>query len=348
MREYDVPENDSLISDAQGLYVNYPYNDLRPDIYFTSEKDRTEGCDNVQDSVSEYPPLSGYRQDIFSFHSPELMFTRPFLNANETKIYGEIHGNSSGKFIPSEQHPGQKLLRNISSVIAGIVGLGYAIRQVQGTPNTTALPTQALNTAYPEWQNKIKDRSGGEISGGGGFVSLTVPPGVATVNLRDIDGDEQTGGGTDDAQDGGEYLWNNNNQKEGQTIDGETLTASTRAYNNIERYLEAGEEDDGSAGLGELIGGDFTPEDIFNLLEAGVDYLSQTFSPPTDVMETLNALAIKNIDDAQKFGDGFMGGGASTGVTKDTADSNIPVVIKRLMKFMLLQKKYCSRRARNY
>ena len=338
MREYDVPENDSLISDAQGLYVNYPYNDLRPDIYFTSEKDRTEGCDNVQDSVSEYPPLSGYRQDIFSFHSPELMFTRPFLNANETKIYGEIHGNSSGKFIPSEQHPGQKLLRNISSVIAGIVGLGYAIRQVQGTPNTTALPTQALNTAYPEWQNKIKDRSGGEIGGGGGFVSLTVPPGVATVNLRDIDGDEQTGGGTDNAQEDGEYLWNNNNQKEGQTIDGETLTASTRAYNNIERYLEAGEEDDGSAGLGELIGGDFTPEDIFNLLEAGVDYLSQTFSPPTDVMETLNALAIKNIDDAQKFGDGFMGGGASTGVTKDTADSNIPVVIKRLMKFMLLQK----------
>ena len=124
-----------------------------------------------------------------------------------------IIAGSSGKFIPSEQHPGQKLLRNISSVIAGIVGLGYAIRQVQGTPNTTALPTQALNTAYPEWQNKIKDRSGGEISGGGGTFVLTVPPAAMTGNIRDIDGDEQTGGGTDNAQDDGEYLWNNNNQK---------------------------------------------------------------------------------------------------------------------------------------
>ena len=69
-------------------------------------------------------------EDVFSFHSPDLMFTRPFLNANETKIYGEINGASSGGFIPSENHPGQKLLRGLAAMLSGFVGLGYSIRQL--------------------------------------------------------------------------------------------------------------------------------------------------------------------------------------------------------------------------
>ena len=193
MRKYDVPDNDNLIGgNIQGLYANYPYNDLRDDVYFS--QDKTEGCDDgIQESVADYPALTGFTEDVFSFHSPDLMFTRPFLNANETKMYGEINGNSSGGFIPSENHPGQKLLRGLAALLSGFVGLGYSIRQLQGTPDTRALPVQAINNAYPEW--KINKRTGG-----GGNITATVPPAVATAILNSEgggggDNNEKVGGG---------------------------------------------------------------------------------------------------------------------------------------------------------
>ncbi len=311
MREYNIPDTENLIGgDTQGLYPNYPYNDLRPDIYFTTTR-KTEGCDDgVEDSVDNNPPLSGYRKDVFSFHSPDLMFTRPFLNANETKIYGEIHGNSSGKFLPSEDHPGQKLLRNISSIIGAVIGLGYAIRQVQGTPNTTALPTQAINNAYPEFKGNEID--GETQTGGGGFVSLTVPPGVATVNLNNRSGGEISGGDFDNNAKG-------NNPVVGSVVD----TAYTGAGQNIQAYL--GVNSGIVATLIDIITG--TASDIFGVLTG-----------TNDATEQLNTLAMKNINDARLYGEGFMGGGASQGIVKDSADSNLPRAIKFVMNFMLMQK----------
>tara|TARA_R110000765_G_scaffold140292_2_gene240808 strand:+ start:3572 stop:10054 length:6483 start_codon:yes stop_codon:yes gene_type:complete len=194
MRKYDVPDNDNLIGgNIQGLYANYPYNDLRDDVYFS--QDKTEGCDDgIQESVSDYPALTGFTEDVFSFHSPDLMFTRPFLNANETKMYGEINGNSSGGFIPSENHPGQKLLRGLAALLSGFVGLGYSIRQLQGTPDTRALPVQAINNAYPEWKIEGKKQTGG----GGSVTTASVPPVVVLLNSRSggqIDGDNNEKGG---------------------------------------------------------------------------------------------------------------------------------------------------------
>jgi hypothetical protein len=77
---------------VQGLYPNYPYNDLRPDVYFWDNNgsglQRTDGCDNFTESIDNYAPLAGYSKKVFTFSSPDLMFTKPFLNAYETRIYG--------------------------------------------------------------------------------------------------------------------------------------------------------------------------------------------------------------------------------------------------------------------
>ena len=137
MRTYQIPdaENDTSLS-LTGLYPNYPYNDLRPDIYFhdgTGGK-RTDKCEpSFTQSKNDYPPLTGYRQDVFTFHGPDLMFKRPFLSAYETRLYGALHGDSVGYFIKSENHPQNKLLRNAGVVLAAIIGIGYAINQIQGT-----------------------------------------------------------------------------------------------------------------------------------------------------------------------------------------------------------------------
>ena len=335
MRKYTVPDNDNLIGgDIQGLYPNYPYNDLRPDIYFTSSE-QTEGCDGgVSVSINEYPALSGYTQDVFSFHSPELMFTRPFLNANETKIYGEIHGNSSGKFIPSEQHPGQKLLRNISSVIAGIIGLGYAIRQIQGTPSLSALPVQAINNAYPEWKIKINDIEGKAQEGGQSTTVITVPPAVVTQTTSPRSGGEISGGGTE----GIDYPINSNNNKEGQNviIDGESteLTASTGAWKNIQSYVDSVTGEDGSNSDDDS---DSWWSSVIDFITGTVEQL-QDLIPDANIDETLNTLAMENIKKTKEFGDGFMGGGIQNSVVKDSPDSNLPAVVKTITNFMLLQK----------
>jgi len=149
MRKYTVPNSENLIGgNVQGLYPNYPYNDLRPDVYFhdgnsADSLNRTNGCDSFKQSCESFLPLgdspdvdgepSGFSRKVFSFHSPDLMFTQPFLNASETKIYGQLDGNSSGFFKPSEDHPQFKLLRGASALIASIMGLGYALHQVRGT-----------------------------------------------------------------------------------------------------------------------------------------------------------------------------------------------------------------------
>ena len=161
MRKYTVPNAENLIgNNVQGLYPNYPYNDLRPDTYFhkggNNNINRTEGCNNFTKSIIDFPPLgaegivdgvqTGYSQKAFTFSSPDLMFTKPFLNAYETRIYGDLDGQSSGYFKASEDHPQFKLLRNGAAVIAAFIGVGYAIGQVSGTTSEEITSSAFDNT----------------------------------------------------------------------------------------------------------------------------------------------------------------------------------------------------------
>lgn len=184
MRKYTVPNAENLIGNSvQGLYPNYPYNDLRPDIYFheggNNNINRTEGCNNFSQSINNFPPLgadglvdgiqTGYSQKAFTFSSPDLMFTKPFLNAYETRIYGDLSGSSSGYFKSSEDHPQFKLLRNGAAVIAAFIGVGYAIGQVSGQRSTK----QHGNTNTFQYNDFI-----GAFGIGSGGVGTTGPVGA--------------------------------------------------------------------------------------------------------------------------------------------------------------------------
>ena len=154
MRKYDIPNAENILntSNTQGLYPNYPYNSLQDDVYFHDGEDaggdkRTDGCSNsFTESINKFKPLKGHTDDVFTFHSPDLMFTKPFLNAYETKMYGDIWGRSSGTFIASEDHPQFKLLRPKAATLAAIIGIGYALNAVQGTTTKTAKALQGDNS----------------------------------------------------------------------------------------------------------------------------------------------------------------------------------------------------------
>lgn len=144
MREYTIPEGGQINSNDKGLYPNYPYNDLNPDVYFHDgnrrNDNRTDGAnDSFVDSIRRFRPLTGYSKNYFTFHSPDLNFQKPFLSAYETRIYGEYHGQSVGAFKKSENHPQQKLLKDVSTAVAGAIGIGFQLAMLGFTGGVSGL-----------------------------------------------------------------------------------------------------------------------------------------------------------------------------------------------------------------
>ena len=83
MRQYEIPDNEGVLGPNIGLYPNFPYNDLRADVYHWDGNQspsgvfgswslwqvdplpKTSGCDNWSDSVSNYQPLTGFTRRCF-------------------------------------------------------------------------------------------------------------------------------------------------------------------------------------------------------------------------------------------------------------------------------------------
>jgi len=129
-----------------GVVANYPYNDLHVDPYLIN-RDRGELVSSrpwfsgVEDNFMSDPHkhasqdnrgLGEITRDYFTFHSPDAMFSRMFLNPNEIKLYKTLKGTSIGNFKRSEDHPRFKLIKSRAVWIAAIIGVGYALNQMRG------------------------------------------------------------------------------------------------------------------------------------------------------------------------------------------------------------------------
>ena len=129
-----------------GVFPNYPYNDLHTDPYLIN-RDRGQlisnrpWYDGIEDNFLVNPSkhaseddrgLAEITRDYFTFHSPDTMFSRMFLNPNEIKLYKTVRGQQLGNFKISEEHPRFKLIKKRAVFVAAIVGVGYAINQMRG------------------------------------------------------------------------------------------------------------------------------------------------------------------------------------------------------------------------
>ena len=128
MFEYDLPTVTNG-SNRKGLYANYPFNDLNPDPFISKTKTFTTQLG----AISGISPNDQYSKKNFTFHSPDVMFGKPFLVDDELKIYGEAYGNTESWYKYVDNHPKHKFLTNLTFAVGVIVGIGYAIGKAIGT-----------------------------------------------------------------------------------------------------------------------------------------------------------------------------------------------------------------------
>ena len=133
MFQYNAP---NLVTNRTALYANYPFNDLRPDPFISSNSSPTS-YDPAAGGLINYTPNANYSKKHFTFHSPDTMFARPFLVDDEVKIYGAAWGDSQGYYTEPSHHPRHKFITDVSFYTGVVVGFGYAISKMLGTRDTT-------------------------------------------------------------------------------------------------------------------------------------------------------------------------------------------------------------------
>lgn len=145
MRTYDLPGNGGL-----GMYQNYPYNDLTPDEFLTSDVSLIEkgGLTKGGDA------LKGYKEDVFSFHSPDTVFEQPYLGEGQLKASMVLKGESYGHFLEPWGHPKFRILTNFDTIFTSIFGLiidaFYLAQAAEGYPaNFNLAATSDLPVSNP-------------------------------------------------------------------------------------------------------------------------------------------------------------------------------------------------------
>jgi hypothetical protein len=137
MREYTSTGNQKV------LYQNFPYNDLNPDYFHRTSLAQNQG-ESPDDSGS---PLTVFKTDYYSFHSPETNFSKPFLSYNEVRLYTKEYGSSSGQFEYPYGHPKHKLITDFSYILALTFGLSIALKAAFGQRNITKTADDSI--AFP-------------------------------------------------------------------------------------------------------------------------------------------------------------------------------------------------------
>jgi hypothetical protein len=143
-------------SKITGLYANYPFNAIRPQLNSTNPNDYNYNFndpyiythDSDNDKYNQSVPL-----DIISFHSPDTSFNNPSLTTSEVKLYGQLIGTAEQQFIEPSLHPEFKLLGNTAlvwSVIGGLLNVLLNVLKDRNVSTTTA-QYNTPEAMYPLW-----------------------------------------------------------------------------------------------------------------------------------------------------------------------------------------------------
>src|ERR1035437_6699358 len=133
-REYELTPGVS--NSRVGIYQNYPYNPLEADVTLTTKDPSYNGGFGASISGPLPPAINNISQNVYTFHSPDTQFKNPFLSVKELKLYGEIGGIVTGAFSEVPDHPTEKLMGDLSFLVAAMIGLGAASLAIRGKRTT--------------------------------------------------------------------------------------------------------------------------------------------------------------------------------------------------------------------
>lgn len=149
-------------------YPNYPYNDLRPDPYISTDR----ATYNVPDS-SHLPYRNNFRKTgRYTFHSPDTHFVNPKLGT-QLKLETEEYGQSEGYFIDCKYQAKHRFLSTASYALALGLGIAAAI-SATGEKECTTYETTAD-------YKQVQVQDGKMFIGTGGSFSNILTPGILTA-----------------------------------------------------------------------------------------------------------------------------------------------------------------------
>ena len=132
-RDYSLQGTNADNPSKVGLYANYPFNCIIPDLNSTNPGDFNYQFNDPfilsrtgeQPLIGEDSDLTHINQniptDMLSFHSPDTSFKTPYLQMSELKVYGYLKGQAEQRFTEPLGHPEFKLLSDFI-VLAGVIG----------------------------------------------------------------------------------------------------------------------------------------------------------------------------------------------------------------------------------
>jgi hypothetical protein len=113
------------------------------------EKDKLQNARRENVDINLTSPLTAYKKDYVSFHSPDVSFSNPFLSVDELKLYQEVHGSSIGFFEHPYKHPKFKTVTNFSSIFASVIatlsGIGNVLSIFGNDANITLPGSEKLS-----------------------------------------------------------------------------------------------------------------------------------------------------------------------------------------------------------
>jgi hypothetical protein len=150
MRGYKDP-----YSGKNAFMQNYPYNDLNPDFYLTSNYNVVRvGQPNTQSNPSsnrDLDPLRDYSNSVLSFHSPDTVFDRPYLGLGELKLECLLQGTSTGSFRQSYRHGNFRTITDLNAIISSfLAGVEAIITIANAVAATSAGSPPGLQLAATE------------------------------------------------------------------------------------------------------------------------------------------------------------------------------------------------------
>jgi hypothetical protein len=151
------------------LYPNFPYNDLNPNKFLSSERTIDDLLGN-----SIVKPLQNFSDKHYTYLSPESSYTL-FQRGSEIKLYNEQIGHLDWKFNEHYQHPKNVLLNNFGLFMASYIGLAIGTYNFLGGDCTTTTQKGEVLS--------VGNTSAGSLVIGGASNSLGLLPSVAGIGV---------------------------------------------------------------------------------------------------------------------------------------------------------------------